>query len=133
MTGGALVAQMIAMELELMFAFTERRPLSSPDALCPVAYRLPPTVARVLRGKQVAIVDDVVNAGSAIRGTFDALVQAGANPTVVGALLALGETVHPFLRQNRLEFESLEALANPLWTPENCPLCARAIPLDGEE
>src|SRR6516162_4202372 len=45
LVGGALLAQMIAVELGVEFAYTEPRPPSSNDALYPVVYRLPVTVA----------------------------------------------------------------------------------------
>jgi orotate phosphoribosyltransferase len=130
LVGGALVAQMVAAEIGALFAYTEPQGPSTPDALYSVAYRLPASVATLLRGKRVAIVDDVVNAGSAVRGTFGALVEAGATPVAAGALLVLGQAARPFLRENGMSLESLAALANPLWTPANCPFCASGAPLD---
>jgi orotate phosphoribosyltransferase len=127
--GGAFLAQMIAVELGTLFAYAEPQPPSSRDALFSVAYRLPDTIAPFLKGKRVAIVDDVINAGSALRGTFNALIQAGAEPTVVGALLTLGEAATPFIRENRMALERLATIANPLWEPSNCPHCARRAPL----
>jgi hypothetical protein len=35
-----------------------------------VKYRIPPALRSQVRGKRVAIVNDVINAGSAVRGTF---------------------------------------------------------------
>jgi orotate phosphoribosyltransferase len=98
LVGGALLVQIIAGQLGVQFAYTEPRPSPSDDTLYPVVYRLPATVASLMKGKRVAIVDDVINAGSALRGTYHALTQAGAKPAVVGALLVLGEAAQPFLR-----------------------------------
>lgn len=128
--GGAFLAQMIAAELGTLFVYAEPQPASPNDALFSVAYRLPDAMAPSLKGKRTAIVDDVINAGSAIRGTFKALVQAGAEPVVVGALLTLSEAAAPFLRENGMALERLATLANPLWEPANCPHCARGAPLD---
>lgn len=130
LVGGALLAQMIAVELGVEFAYTEPRPSPSHDALYPVVYRLPVTVARLMKGKRVAIVDDVINAGSAVRGTYHALTEAGAKPAVVGALLVLGDAVQPFLKSSGMTLERLTTLPNPLWEPTQCPLCAQGIPLD---
>jgi orotate phosphoribosyltransferase len=130
LVGGALLAQIIAVELGVHFAYTEPRPSLSDDTLYPVAYPLPATVASLLKGKRVAIVDDVVNAGSAIRGTYHALTEAGAKPIIVGALLVLGDAAQPFLKSTGLTLDRLATLPNPLWTPANCPLCAQGIPLD---
>ena len=126
--GGAFIAQMIATEIGALFAYAEPQQ-STNDGLYSVAYRLPGTIAPLLKGKRVAIVDDVVNAGSALRGTFKTLIEAGAQPVVVGALLTLGETAAPFIKDNGMAFEHLATLANPLWAPSDCPHCARGIPL----
>jgi orotate phosphoribosyltransferase len=130
LVGGALLAQMIAVELGVQFTYTEPRPSPADDTLYPVAYRLPLTVAPLMKGKRVAIVDDVVNAGSAVRGTYHALTEAGAKPAVVGALLVLGEAAQPFLKSTGMTLERLATLPNPTWQPANCPLCAQEIPLD---
>jgi orotate phosphoribosyltransferase len=95
-----------------------------------IAYRLPLTVAPLIKGKRVAIVDDVINAGSAVRGTYHALIEAGAKPIIVGALLVLGDAVQPFLKSNGIKLERLATLPNPLWKPANCPLCAQGFLLD---
>jgi orotate phosphoribosyltransferase len=130
LVGGALLGQMIAVELGVEFAYTEPRPSSSHNTLYPVVYRLPATVAPLTRGKRVAIVDDVINAGSAIRGTYGALVEAGAKPAVVGALLVLGDAAQPFLKSSSMALERLATIQNPLWEPANCPLCGQGIPVD---
>jgi orotate phosphoribosyltransferase len=130
LVGGAFLAQMIAAELEAEFAYAEPQPAAANLRLYSVAYRLPNTVAPLLKDKRVAIVDDAINAGSALRGTFHALVAAGAKPAVAGALIVLSDTARPFLAANGLVLEGLVTLNTPLWTPEVCPLCARRTPLD---
>jgi orotate phosphoribosyltransferase len=130
LVGGAFLAQMLAAELGAEFAYTEPQPAAAGVGLYPVAYRLPKTVAPLLKDKRVAIVDDAINAGSALRGTFHALVAAGAKPAVAGALIVLSDTASPFLAANGLVLEGLVTLATPLWVPEVCPLCARRVPVD---
>ncbi|MBV9287580.1 MAG: hypothetical protein JO288_07120 [Hyphomicrobiales bacterium] len=129
LAGGAFLAQMIAIELGVRFAYAAPAPSSPGEALFSVAYRLPATVAPLLEGRRVAIVDDAVNAGSALRGTFRALIEAGAKPVALAALVVLGDSVKPFLEQEGLHLERLMSLPNQLWTPSECPLCARGIPL----
>ncbi len=130
LVGGALLAQMVAVELGVEFAYTERQPSSSDDTLYPVIYRLPVTVAPQMTGKRVATIDDVINAGSAVRGTYRALTEAGAKPSIVGALLVLGDAAQPFLKSSGMTLERLATFPNPLWEPANCPLCAQGILLD---
>jgi orotate phosphoribosyltransferase len=127
LVGGAFLAQMIAGTLEAEFAFAEPQPAAADGRLYSVAYRLPNTLVPLLKGKRVAI---AINAGSALRGTFHALVAAGAKPAVAGALIVLSDTARPFLAANGLVLEGLVTLATPLWDPEVCPLCARRAPLD---
>lgn len=122
--GGAFVAQMVASELDVRFAVAERR--VGPQG---VTYAIPDAFHDHLRGRAVAIVDDAINAGSATRATFTALTALGARPVAVGALLILGETALPFFAANNLAVESVARLANELWEPAACPLCAAGVPL----
>lgn len=130
LVGGAFLALMIAAELDAEFAYVEPQPAAAGGRLYSVEYRLPNTVAPLLKDKRVAIVDDAISAGSGLRGTFHALVAAGAKPAVAGALIVLGDTARPFLAANGLALEQLATLAAPLWAPEVCPLYARRAPLD---
>jgi orotate phosphoribosyltransferase len=124
LVGGAFVAQMVAAELDIHFAFAERR--ADPDG---VSYSIPGALHDHLANKTVAIVDDAINAGSATRATFAALTALGARPVAVGALLILGDTAQPFLEANKLAVESIARLPNELWEPASCPLCAAGAPL----
>jgi orotate phosphoribosyltransferase len=124
LVGGAFVAEMVAAELDLRFAFAQRR-VDAGGA----TYAIPDAFHKHLRGRTVAIVDDAINAGSATKATFAALTALGARPVAVGALLILGETALPFLAANRVAVESVARLANELWEPAACPLCAAGVPL----
>jgi orotate phosphoribosyltransferase len=128
--GGALIAQMIAVELEVEFYYSERFVLSQPEALYPVTYRLPNTLRQSVQGKNVAIVDDAVNAGSAVRATVAELRAYGARPVAIGALLVLGSAAPNFFTDQNIPIESIASLSNDLWTPSECPLCASQIPLE---
>lgn len=80
--GGAFLAQLVAQTLAVEFCFTERVMPSHADGLYPASYRLPPAFAARVRGKRLAIVDDVMSAGSALRGTYSELLTHGAAPVV---------------------------------------------------
>jgi orotate phosphoribosyltransferase len=124
LVGGAFVAQMVAAELDVRFAFAERRVSGAG-----VTYAIPGAFHDHLRGRTVAIVDDAINAGSATRATFAALTTLGARPVAIGALLILGETSLPYFAANNLAVEAIARLANELWEPAACPLCAAGVPL----
>jgi orotate phosphoribosyltransferase len=130
---GAFIAQMVAEELDVEFFYAERfvEPLTS---LYPVNYRLPEAQREKVCGKRVAIVNDVINAGSAVRGAFADLVDCGAQPVALGTLLVLGSTASNFAAEWGVPLETLATLKNDLWPPSECPLCRSGVPLDnGQE
>jgi orotate phosphoribosyltransferase len=130
LTGGAFLAQMVAEQCDVAFAFAERFAPPPSDALYQVCYRIPTALREGLRGTTVAIVNDVTNAGSAVGGTYEDLVACGARPVALGTLIAFGTWSSTFAAANHLSLESLETLPNSLWTPAECPLCADGVPLE---
>jgi orotate phosphoribosyltransferase len=130
LTGGAFLAQMVAEQSDVAFAFAERFASPPSDALYQVRYRIPDALRDGLRGATVAIVNDVTNAGSAVGGTYGDLVACGAQPVAFGTLIALGTWSSSFANEHGLALEAIERLGNNLWTPDACPLCAAAEPLE---
>ena len=94
-----------------------------------VTYPLRPSLAALVRGQRVAIVDDVVSAGSASRGTFASLVAAGAKPVVVGALLLVGQAARRHFEPLGVAVEAVSETEGTLWSPAECPLCAAGVPI----
>jgi len=130
LVGGAFLAQMLAEQLGIQFCFAEPVAQSGRSGLYPLSYRVPETFHGHLRGKNVAIVDDAINAGSAVRGTFQALKSLGANPVAIGSLCILSDRTSVFFETNNLKVERIAFLSNSLWEPANCPLCASHAPLE---
>lgn len=128
---GAFVAQLVAAALDLPFAYAE--PTVRPDAggLYPVTYSIPAVLRPTLHGTSVAIVNDVINAGSAVGGTHAALVACGARPVAIGTLLVLGAWTQGFATEHDLALETLVTLPNEIWTPAECPMCSAGQPLTG--
>lgn len=130
---GAFIAQMVAEELDVEFFYAERFVESAVTSLYPVSYRLPEAQREEVRGKRVAIVNDVINAGSAVRGAFADLVDCGAKPVALGTLLVLGSKASEFALQWNMPFETLAGLKSDLWLPSECPMCGHGVPLDNEQ
>ncbi len=130
LTGGAFLAQMVAAELGVFFCYTEPAPSSGRQVMFAVSYRLPSKMAPALENLRIALVDDVINAGSATRATFTALVEAGAKPVAIGALMVLGNAVDSFVSDHDLDLVSLTRLSHDLWEPAGCPLCRSQRPLE---
>jgi orotate phosphoribosyltransferase len=128
---GALLGQMVAEELRVEFFFAEQFARTNDDSLFPVGYRIPEALRPYARGKATAVVDDVINAGSAVRGALADLRAWGAKPIVLGSLLALGSAPSALAASEAVPLESLGTLPNILWDPAKCPLCASGTPLAG--
>lgn len=125
--GGAFLAQLVAESLAVEFYFTERVTHTEKGELYGAAYRLPPAFRTRVQGKRVAIVDDVMSAGSAARGTYAALQACGALPVVVGALLVLGNVGSGFFEREGVPVAGVTRQPFELWSPSACPLCAGGI------
>jgi orotate phosphoribosyltransferase len=127
---GALVALMVAADLECEFTYAER--FANPDrgALFPIDYRLPAAQHPLVRGRRVAIVNDVISAGSAVRGTLADLEACGAVVVVVTALLLLGSAFAEFAQGRGIPLEVLSQTNGNVWPPEDCPLCRSGVPLE---
>jgi orotate phosphoribosyltransferase len=128
---GAMLAQMVAEELGTEFYFAEQIARPRGDGLYPVGYRIPDPLRPIARDKGTAVVDDVINAGSAVRGTLADLRTCGARPVAIGALLVLGSSGPLFAVSERVPLERLADLPNALWEPSACPLCASGMLLEG--
>jgi orotate phosphoribosyltransferase len=127
---GAFVALLVSLELGCNFAYAERFADPARQGLFPVEYRIPESLQPAVRGKRVAIVNDVISAGSAVRGTFSDLQALGARVVTIGALLALGDAIAEFSCKHHVPVELLERMPTNLWTPSQCPLCAAGVPLE---
>jgi orotate phosphoribosyltransferase len=130
LVGGAFLAQTLASTLQLEFLFTERVMPAEREALYAARYLLPPTARDRVGGKRIAVVDDVISAGSAVRGTFAALQACGARVDVIGALWLLGSPAVDFFAGQGVPVVSVAQLPYDLWLPRACPLCAAGQPLE---
>lgn len=130
LTGGAFVAQLIASDLGIECYYAERIPHPERGALYPVEYRIPDSLRHVIQAKRVAVVDDAVNAGSAVRATLAELDACGAQSVAIGALLLLGSRGADFAASVNIPLEALARLPSQTWEPAQCPLCSAGVPLE---
>jgi orotate phosphoribosyltransferase len=132
MEGGALLALTLADTLEVAFLPAYRDPAAPGAPGAPgapaTAYRLPP-VPGGIGGWRVAVVDDAINAGTAVRACADLLRGAGAVPVVVGALVGLGPASSAVAQALSVPFHAADTLDSRAWPADQCPLCAGRVPL----
>ncbi len=120
----------VANELDIEFFYTEQLRQSEGCDLYPMSYRLPTTLRQRIEGKRVAIVNDVINAGSAVRGTYIDLESSNANTVAMASLLTLGDTPKALADEWNIDLITIGSQSNSIWTPDECPLCANRTPLD---
>lgn len=130
MTGGAKLAELISSELGVQCFVAERSETPEATGLFPVQYRIAAAQRQRARGTSVAIVDDAISAGSAVRGTYADLVACGARPVALGALVVFGDAAARFAAETGLALEGIERTPFELWLPADCPLCRDGVALD---
>lgn len=126
---GAFLAMMVAMEMGLPFTYSQPVPEEKPTHLYPLRYELPAGLRREVEGKRIALVNDVINVGSAVRGTVADLQRCNARPVAITALASFSPWVLRFAEQNALGLEILAWLESEVWTTTACPMCIRGEPL----
>ena len=126
MEGGAFLAQAVADRLGTAFLAAHRAPATRPGEA--TAYRLP-RVRGGIGGWQVAIVDDAVNAGTAVRACSGQLHGRGAVPVAVAALLSLGASSATVAEAMSVPFYAADTIHGQAWPADGCPLCVSSTPL----
>ena len=129
--GGALLAQSVSAALDIEFCFTEPEVPERGAGLFRARYRLAGAFHAQVQRRRVAVVDDVMSAGSSLRATCAELQAHRATPVVVGALLVLGTVgERHFTDEQRLPVEAVVRDRFDLWLESECPLCAQGASLE---
>jgi orotate phosphoribosyltransferase len=129
-SGGARLAALIGRELAVEHYAAERIEVADATGLLPVKYRMKGEDRARVRQKRIAIVDDAISAGSAVRGTCADLIACGARPVAVGALFVFGQAAAGFAAENDLALEGILPMEYLLWKPAECPLCRKGVPVE---
>jgi len=120
--GGAFLAYAVADLLGVAFLAGYRSPGQA------TGYRLPP-VPGGIGGWRVAVVDDAVNAGTAVAACLRELRAQGAVPVAVAALLGLGEASAMVPAKLGVPFYPAGTMPSRAWPAPECPLCADGDPV----
>jgi len=130
MAGGAKLAKLTAAELGVEYFFTERTEQPGRTGLFPINYALPQELRESVRGKSVAIVDDAISAGSAVRGSYADILACGARPVALGALFVFGDVAAQFAQEKGLALEGIWGMSFGMWKPVDCPLCKLGLAVE---
>jgi orotate phosphoribosyltransferase len=120
--GGGFLAYAVADLLAAAFLPGYRTPGET------AGYHLGP-VPSGIGGWRVGIVDDAVNAGTAVAACATAAQAQDAVPVAVASLLALGDASEAIPARLGVPFYPATTLPSRTWPAARCELCAKAIPL----
>jgi orotate phosphoribosyltransferase len=129
--GGAKIAQMISKEFKIDFIISERLILNdSVSSKQLIKYSIPENFHNRIKGKKIAIVDDIINAGNATLETYRELINLGSIPVVLGSLIVKSDLIYSFAAKNNLSVEMILKCDNNMWLPQKCPLCDKQLFLE---
>lgn len=126
-TGGLIVAQWTAFELGLPAVFAEHtQPRTAGQLRGEFAFHR--GYDRLVAGKRVLVVDDVVNTGLSVRQTAAAVRMAGGEVVAIAALVDRGNVDATSL--GVADYAYLLQYAIPDWSAADCPLCKTGVPVN---
>lgn len=126
-TGGLVISQWTAHALGALSVFCDHGAQAEAGALAG-RFVLRRGYDRMVAGRRVLVVDDIVNTGLSVRETTAAVRAAGGNVVGIGALVnrgsvdaaGLGVDAFPHLLEFRI----------PSWPEAECPLCREGRPVN---
>lgn len=113
--GGVILAYEVARQLRIRSIFAERVAEGR-------VFRRGLSLAR---GERVLVVDDILTTGGSVQGVVDAVEEAGGTVIGVSVLIDRSSGEVTF----KVPLFSCHHLTIPTYPPEECPDCAKGLPL----
>lgn len=126
-TGGLITAQWTAWALGVPAVFAEHDGPRS-DRELRGAFALHRGYDRLVHGRRVVVVDDVVNTGHSVRQTVAAVRAAGGVVTAAAALVHRGNVDAAGLGVDHYAYLLEHDI--PSWPSADCPLCRKGVPVN---
>jgi orotate phosphoribosyltransferase len=126
-TGGLIVAEWAAHELGILSIFTEHDPAAGGEGFRG-RFVLRRGYDRLVSGKRVLVVDDIVNTGLSLRQTAEAVRGAGGQVVGAACVVNRGNVEAPGLGVDR--FTYLLEYRIPAWPAAACKLCQAGVPIN---
>ena len=129
-TGGLIIAQWVAHHLGVLAVFGEHGEAlpgeQHADGERPFVIKR--GYDRIVAGRRVLVVDDVVNTGFSIRGTIEAVRARGGDVEVAASVCNRGALAPQRVGVARLL--DLTDIKLDSWPREQCPLCRGGVPVN---
>jgi orotate phosphoribosyltransferase len=129
-TGGLIIAQWVAHHLGVLAVFGEHAtpPAEEHHGKGNRPFVLKRGYDRLVVGKQVLVVDDVINTGFSIRGIIDTVRANGGTVDMAGSVCNRGALTPAAIGVD--ELISLTDITLESWPREDCRLCAQGVPVN---
>lgn len=121
--GGLICAQATALALRLPFVYAERAQRHGEKN-----FELRRGFGELVDGREVLVVDDIINTGFSIRLAIEAVRAAGGTVSAAATWVNRGNVYAPDLGVESLVF--LDEVLLPAWPAKTCPLCAKNVPVN---
>ncbi len=115
-TGGIILAYEVAKQLRVRGIFAEKEGTDR---------RVFKRGFGIMPGERVLLVDDILTTGKSLREVLTLINEQGGQVIGIGVLVDRSEKEHDF---GVPSFSCLRSIT-PVYKPQDCPLCAAAIPL----
>jgi orotate phosphoribosyltransferase len=131
-TGGLVLSQWLAYHLGVLSTFAEHDTESGAihqNHLTPGRFILRRNYDRLVAGKRVLVVDDIVNTGHSIKQTVEAVKRAGGNVIGAAAICTRGNASG----ESQIGSDNFQYLLEykiPAWPAASCELCRTGVPVN---
>jgi len=127
--GGLVVGEWVAHELGVMVAFAEHDPLQVPvPGELRTRFVLRRGYDKLISGRKVLVVDDMVTTGHSIREVIEAVRAAGGEIVAGACLVFAGDFGPEALGLSELIY-LLHYPRPKMWPASECPLCRDGVPI----
>jgi orotate phosphoribosyltransferase len=129
-TGGLIISQWTAHALGVLSVFAEHgeQPSTAPGGPLRGPFILRRGYDKVVGGKRVVVVDDVINTGLALRQTVGAVRDNGGHVLGAAAIITRGNATPADCGVMDLRY--LLEYKIPSWPAAGCPLCKEGVPVN---
>lgn len=125
--GGALLARDVARHL---FLKTNRRIIPIFAEKENDIFAIKRDYDKIINGKRILIVEDILTTGSSVKGVVRAVQKAGGKIIAVCTICNRGNVKEEDIGDGSFFLHSLFEIHLPSFTPDECPLCKRGIPFN---
>lgn len=129
-TGGLIVSQWTAHALGVLSVFADHgeQPPTAPGGPMRGPFVLRRGYDKVVAGKRVVVVDDVINTGLALRQTVEAVRRCGGRVLGAAAIITRGNASPADC--GVADLRTLLECRIPSWPAAGCPLCKAGVPVN---